>query len=232
MVNVAGQFSHLVDLAARAEYGRSSFFDNDESLRLATMAVNRGETFAQAMAVAGHKYQFDAKTDPRQSDEQEAPPSEEPKLEDTNSVQTRHQSDHEAIQDIVGDHAPFVKLALPQGISEWLKEVYLRSRGYELGTFDASLLGLTMKEQAAKWRDLAQGYVNDIILLVHTFFLKVLERLALNQRVRNGIKDLLGEEMRQKYTAAISHAEFLLKVELEGNPATLNHYFNDNLEKW
>ena len=31
---------------------------------------------------------------------------------------------------------------------------------------------------------------------------------------------------------AIAQANFLLEVELSGTPATLNHYFNDNLQKW
>jgi hypothetical protein len=35
----------------------------------------------------------------------------------------------------------------------------------------------------------------------------------------------------EKYTKALSHTEFLLDVELSGVPMTLNHYFNENLEK-
>jgi hypothetical protein len=36
----------------------------------------------------------------------------------------------------------------------------------------------------------------------------------------------------EKYQSATSHVKFLLKIKLDGTPAKLNHYFNENLEKW
>jgi hypothetical protein len=41
----------------------------------------------------------------------------------------------------------------------------------------------------------------------------------------------LWDELTGKYRQAISHVEFLLKVERGGTPMTLNHYLNDNLQK-
>jgi hypothetical protein len=41
----------------------------------------------------------------------------------------------------------------------------------------------------------------------------------------------LWDELTGKYRQAISHVDFLLKVERGGTPMTLNHYLNDNLLK-
>lgn len=117
-------------------------------------------------------------------------------------------------------------------IMGWLKKEYEESRGFELGTFDASLLGVTMKQQASDWRNLALGYISDIIVLVHNFVLQVLKHLTPNHRVFDGIKSRLIDDMIDRYQKAISHTEFLLSVELDGTPATYNHYFNETLEKW
>lgn len=40
------------------------------------------------------------------------------------------------------------------------------------------------------------------------------------------------DDLVKKYKHAMSTVDFLLRIEREGTPTTLNHYFNDNLEKW
>jgi len=42
---------------------------------------------------------------------------------------------------------------------------------------------------------------------------------------------LLTDHLLEKYRSAIAYVNFLLEIELDGTPATLNHYFNKNLEK-
>jgi hypothetical protein len=41
----------------------------------------------------------------------------------------------------------------------------------------------------------------------------------------------LSRELSQHYQKAPSSTEFLLEVEHSDTPLTLNHYFNDNLQK-
>ena len=235
MTDVATQFERIVGLAVRSDYSQMDLFDNDESLRLATKAVNRGEAFARAMAKTGHSYQFDSGPDSNPSeggsDETDA---DQIDWSDSDSltIKTRYESDHSDILDITGDYTESVNPVHHRGIIAWVEEVYLSSRGFELGTFDSSLLAVTMKHQAAKWKDIALGYVSDIITLVHNCVLRILKQVAPNARVQGGIKDLLLDKLREKYANALAHARFLIKVELEGTPATLNHYFNHTLEKW
>ena len=44
--------------------------------------------------------------------------------------------------------------------------------------------------------------------------------------------NVLMADLTKRYVKAINQVKFLLEVERGGTPMTLNHYFNDNLEKW
>ena len=231
MADIASEFKHLVELALQSNYSQSTLFEEDKNLRLATMAVNRGETFSKAMASAGHTFEFENAEEPvAATDALEIPfikRSEKSRVSTRNSKAT-----YESIEDIMEDVAPVVSHAKTSGIIDWLKQLYFDSRGFGLGSFNAAILSVTMKEQAENWHGLALGYTADIIVLVHGFIVKALESVVLNERVREGIMSLLLEGMRDKYAAAMDRAKFLLEVELESAPATHNHYFNDILEKW
>jgi hypothetical protein len=67
---------------------------------------------------------------------------------------------------------------------------------------------------------------------VHAFICKGLEVVSKNTQISTNIMSLLMDDLVEKYKQAISTVEFLLRIEREGTPLTLNHYFNDNLEKW
>jgi len=110
--------------------------------------------------------------------------------------------------------------------------VYRNARGFEIGTLNSSLLAVTMKRQAVKWRSLALGYMADVATMVHTFVVDLLFVVCPLERVRSGIMSLLIDGLVDQYKSVIAHVEFIVEVELNGTPATLNHYFNDNLEKW
>ena len=233
MTEVATHFQRIAELARRSNYNLSNVFDRDDKLRLATLAVNRGEIFADDLENDGHVFQFDSEaTSDVSKDEEnaiEAPPEDvEPK---GRLIATRHNRDHPDVADITGDHVTLVEAVIETGIMGWLDRVYRESRGFELGSFDTSLLAVTLRHQAQKWKEFAFGYVSDVITLVHNFVIRVLEKVAPNDRVRNRIKEILLEKLREKYKDALAHVEFLLRVELEGTHATLNKYFNDALEK-
>ncbi|RAR01056.1 glutamine-dependent nad(+) synthetase [Stemphylium lycopersici] len=72
---------------------------------------------------------------------------------------------------------------------DWLLQVFKGNQGFELGTFNASILATVMKKQSSKWEDISMGF------------------------------------------NAIASAGFLLKVEKSNTPMTMNHYFNDSLQR-
>ena len=237
LIDIAIHFQDIASAAARADYGLAAFFEKDKNLRLATAAVNRGAAFASTMAEWGHKLNFHDSNDVEaildeelsevlDEDLNELPDEEE----EEESVTVRLVPDHLDICDMLPKNATIPK---PNGsdIFAWLKSVYMESRGFELGTFASSILAVTMQKQAQKWRDLAYGYVNDIITLVHSFVLALLDHVVPNRHVQGGLRSLLVDDLRSRYRAAIDHTTFLLDVELDGAPATYNHYFNDTLGK-
>ena len=138
------------------------------------------------------------------------------------------------------DHAELEKsvprdnlIASPKafGIKLWLEEVYKSSRGFELGTFDPSLLPVIWRKQSANWEALALGYVEDIVSLVHSFTVDLLAKICKDPRARQGLHTVLLDPLTDRYKKSIDHAKFLLTVERSGTPMTMNHYFADNLEK-
>jgi hypothetical protein len=138
--------------------------------------------------------------------------------------------DHPDIEDLTLESGT-VRAPSDNDVIEWIDSLYHGSRGFELGTFDATILGVTLKEQAANWSDLALGYISDIVALVHGFVVEVLQQIAPSRRVSEGIKSLLLDDLTDMYRRAIDHTQFLLDIELDGTPATYNHYFNENLQK-
>ncbi len=89
------------------------------------------------------------------------------------------------------------------------------------------------KEKSAKWEPITLAYIGHVILLVHHFITEVVGEICPDAKVREQLWDsFLLEELQKSYARAIDRARFLLEIEREGPPLTLNHYFNDNLQKW
>ena len=67
--------------------------------------------------------------------------------------------------------------------------------------------------------------------MTYNFITDLLRVVCPLERVQLGVLSLLSDHLLEKYRSAIAYAYFLLEIELDGTPATLNHYFNENLEK-
>ncbi|KAH5253821.1 hypothetical protein HBI71_143110 [Parastagonospora nodorum] len=224
VVDVAIRFQTLVSDALQAGYSRAEIFGSNPTLRLATQAINRGEIFAKALGSHGHVYQFQPENTSIQNGISTLT------MQDPEEVGVRTIKDHPDIEDLTYVN---ISVSAPSGadIIDWIHELYRDSRGFELGTFDATILGVILKDQAANWGRLAHGYISDMIALVHNFIVEVLQQIAPSRRVSDGIKSLLLDDLTKMYRDAIDHTQFLLDIELNGTPATYNHYFNENLQK-
>ncbi|KAL8977434.1 MAG: hypothetical protein Q9205_006764 [Flavoplaca limonia] len=237
------EFQKLSTEALSSYYGRTNVFNQNPKLRLATAVVNRSDLISEVIAQKGHTFHFESSDIKNGSNQQRYSVDDEGlkamdvaaiDLDDHDpkgTIKVRQVRDHLELEDLV--HAPRI-LPEPRGgsIHGWLKGVYRDARGFELGTLNSTLLAVTMKRQSMKWKSLALGYIADIVTMAHTFVIDLLRMVCPVERVRTGIMSLLTGQLMEKYKAAISHVNFLLEIELDGTPATLNHYFNDNLEKW
>jgi hypothetical protein len=144
-------------------------------------------------------------------------------------IALRHTKDIADLEDLVSDDR-LIDDKICSNIIEWLSELYKGSRGFELGTFDKNLLSTTMNAQSAKWEPLAHGYILDVVHLAHRFVTCLLRHVCPTARVREGIMSVLMEPLLDIYRRALEQVQFILRVE-QSNPQTINHYFNDNLEK-
>ena len=237
------EIQKLSEEALASDYARTDAFGRNPTLRLATAAVSRSNQMSEAMATKGHMFHFETSDHQNGSVEtsQDSEGANAPvtgiaamgikDCEPGDAVDIGLLPNHPELDDIVSP--PQKLLAARSGSSHaWLKEIYCSSRGYEIGTPNSSLLAVTMKHQSVKWKDLALGYIADIVTMVHSFVVDALIVVCSVERIRMGIMSLLTDQLVEIYKSAISHGDFLLEVELDGTPATLNHYFNENLDKW
>ena len=247
LTEISMEFQKIVGDALASNYGRYGLFRDRPSLRLVTAAVSRSETLAAMFAKYGHTYQYQGQS--RGEEMEDTDTTSDTEIDGSDA--SASQNDPPAIQPsdqtstssvrlypdlaVIGDLLPrTLRVAKPQReeVLNWLQSIYLDSRGYEIGTFNPTLLATIMKEQSRKWKEIALGYVADVIVLTHSFLTDLLQEVCPPLRVREGILALLMDPLCDRYKRAIQHVKFLLEVELNGTPSTLNHYFNDNLQKW
>ena len=244
LLDLAAKFQEITSHALDAYYGRSSLFGDNPSLRLATRIVDLNTAFSDDMWLKGHTMHF-SKFTTRDGNE---PASEPP---DDTVVESPDDADQAATVDTSystsetgGPEDPkFPELSdvtqgpwrcpapKPDNIFDWIESAYRTSRGFELGTFDPSLLPIIFQEQSKKWDGLALAYISDVIQVIHSFTNDLLSALCPDRRVRLNLWTLITDELLERYQKAISHTHFILDVERKGTPLTTNHYFNDNLQK-
>lgn len=221
LLDLATRFQKVVMHALEAKYGRSDLFDDDPILRLATAVTARNTSFGCEVEGWGQEYLFSPLADSKTVSPSEA----------FEELKIRKTADPPELDEILHpqENLPGCK---KEPIIEWLKNVYLTSRGFELGTFDSSILATTMKAQSSKWTKLALGYVSDVVSITHTFIKKLLALVCVDERVTRELLSTLSDGLIGRYNTALDHTRFLLNVERIGTPITLNTYFNENLERW
>ncbi|KUJ09882.1 uncharacterized protein LY89DRAFT_700964 [Mollisia scopiformis] len=223
LMDIVTRFQKVTSLALGARYWADQIFNGHPKLCLATRIVGCNETFSKAVEMLGHTYEFEVSSTIGGLDVSES------EIEGRDTFRTRAIEPHNDIEDILCEEDE-LSVPLKHGIHDWLTSVYNESRGFELGTFDPSLLAITLTKQSMKWDSIALGYVSDAATIVHNFITDLLQLVCPDDRVRNGLMCLLIDELLERYKRAVDQVKFVLEVE-KSKPATQNHYFNDTLEK-
>ena len=157
----------LTPKLSTAHYGGDDVFEHFPMLKLATMVINRNDIFSRDVALRGRAIKFGSHTNagdsedegneaPEELDSIEAPTLEldntAPLLLSTTKPRTanRYAHDHDELDDLL---QPVGKVSLPKStdIIHWLEDIYNGSRGFELGTFDASIIPIIWKKQLVNW---------------------------------------------------------------------------------
>lgn len=211
------------------KYGCDELFDQHPVLRLATFVVNRNEAFSFAVELCGHTYDFE-----QMEEENKGFGKETGKKADNKNPKSvdysREVDPHDDIEDILSEKK---KLTMPitQGIIPWLTTIHRGNRGFELGTFDPTILGSTMKKISNQWTDISLGYVSDAVTQVHKFVTALLSIVCPDDRMRAGLMSILMDGLLLRYKRAMDQVEFVLQVERHQNPATQNPSFSDQLTR-
>ena len=228
LMKISQKFQELVRYALEANY-ISSHFEKHHNLKLATIIATRNDIFMNNVHESGTVCAFQG--DLRQGPSGLDLSKDDKQLSVQDSLCVRwYDVNMDDLEDIVFESKRIRKV--PHGdILTHLGRFYDMARGLTLGSFDNSLLAMSMKWQSAKWEPLALGYISDIVAAAHHFILTLLQVLCPDSRVRSALMSKLLPDLFSIYDAAFKSVHFILEVELGCAPSTLNHYFNDNLEK-
>ncbi|PYH68859.1 dynamin family protein [Aspergillus vadensis CBS 113365] len=230
---IARQFQSLARAARDAHYTENEAFAESD-LRLLTHIVNLSDKFSSTFQAKAHLLPFDCPTsdavDKRQpyNDMNNNPhgkghlkncPRGKADMHAQMAAGDRFslaQNVNESREGLDPNNFPELEQIVsrvegpqdPEGdIKAWIGKLYAKSRGLDLGTFGNNILCNAFKEQTGKWEAMTCGH------LYHKIWSSILD-------------DLL-----QRYKNAMSQAMFLLSVERNRRPYTLNNYFNHSLQK-
>ena len=232
---MARRFQELVDAALHTHYSIHPTFEEKKELKLITYVVNLTEMFNYNFERKAHVRSFEIfrSTTPPNSDK------------DTESEEYDSWADEHAkrtgkfVEDIDLEQFTVLEDIVSKdcqtddpksGIMEWTDGLYLRSRGLDLGTFGGTILSSAFKEQSSKWAHMTKAYVSQVIVVIHRFMVTTLDILCTDMQVREEIWSSILGEVIIRYKAAIDQAMFLVSMEREKRPYTVNHYFNENLQ--
>ncbi|KAL7627589.1 hypothetical protein AAE478_001782 [Parahypoxylon ruwenzoriense] len=225
-------FQDLARSALSAHYKDNKSFDEKDDLRLITRIVEANEKYSEDMEKHGHMREFAGDADPKKRNEiptMQAPPPddssffEEPLYDEYPELDEIFDPSDTILPDFGGKD---------DDIMGYIDKVYRSSRGQELGTFSGALISTMFKEQSKKWEPITMAYMAKVIIAVHRFIVEIFKVICPDSRVRDELWDVyLLEELQKSYRRAMDHVKFLLEIEREGAPLTLNHYFNENLQK-
>ncbi|CRG86094.1 Interferon-induced GTP-binding protein Mx1 [Talaromyces islandicus] len=236
LFSLSQQYHDLVQNALDTQYHRHAAF-SQLKLRLATNIAYLTDLFNIDFASNGHLYCFD----------EEGPALNEETCENTeddqgsegqaasSSKRSYHAGEYDdSTESLLLDGIISLKTPIKPpkaGIMGWIKLHHLRSRGLGLGKFDNALLSIVFREQSVKWKDITMAYLSDTIAVTHRFIYGALFELCANVKVRDNIWRSIEDEVKIRHRAAMDHALFLVSIEQSQTPYTLNHYFNENLQK-
>ncbi|KAG4257564.1 hypothetical protein FPRO03_13870 [Fusarium proliferatum] len=234
LVSVASKFQNIVRAALDADYSTNQAFA-DDNLRLITEVINTTDEFAVDFEASAHTYMFQA-INRKKAPALESPPPIPSDSQDEDEEDTDEESSTRCDLDLYPDlEGIIIRKGFPHrpsiGIMPWITQMHRRSRGVELGTFGPRVLSSAFQEQSIYWQKMATEYLSKIILSVHKFILGALGKVCHDARILDGLVSGLMGDLLARYKDGMNRAIHLVDIERQKKPYTLNHYFNENLQK-
>ncbi|KGO74725.1 Dynamin [Penicillium italicum] len=237
LLDIIMKFQDVVSQAMATSYGTHELFEKDDDSRLATIIRNRMDVFKSNIEEHGFEYRFlrwASGTQQSSSTEVvcESESESDDDDDDEDGIPVRKNmsaSEHSGVIDSILHEQELVKKPTDDNILTWIEVQYRASRGFEMGTFQTSLLCTIMNKQSWKWTQFALGYVSDVIDIMHTFILRVLLFICPDVQIRDRLVNVLVDELSKRYKEAMDQAQLILDVE-RMNLMTLDNKFQETLD--
>ncbi|KAK4129282.1 COG4-domain-containing protein [Parathielavia appendiculata] len=224
---IAGQFQDRVRQALEAQYAGDSAFESKRELRLVTHVVNLADTFSQAFQDRGVLRRFKT-VGGREEVANRA------SLDDTTAAGSEFEQDDDLddfpeLEHIISQDCD---VDVPEdGIMDWIRELYARSRGMDLGTFSSAIWASAWREQSTKWPSMSKAFMSRVVVAIHRFITAALKDVCIDPGVRGELWAAIVEELLRRYEAGMAAAEFLSSAERDAKPYTLDYAFNENRQR-
>ncbi|TAQ84807.1 hypothetical protein B7494_g6867 [Chlorociboria aeruginascens] len=238
LIRIASKFQGLVVKAIDAYYGRDQCFEDDENFRLATNVMEMNQEFSETISCRGFTRSFrnSDHAGTEQDGQSETFPSPESGLTSEHPLPSSDINNSGTFQEYPELRALLLQSENAPGkaqtdIMDWITKRYNRSKGFEIGTLNPSLLPSLFSEQSQRWEYYAKCHVKEVIRKIHQFNYKALRYCCKDSIISDRIWAMLCQLLLPSYEEALNQVSFLVNVEQSGNLMTLNHYFADNLRK-
>ncbi|KAI0129735.1 P-loop containing nucleoside triphosphate hydrolase protein [Xylariales sp. AK1849] len=238
---IAGTFQDRVRAALAADYNADPIFDQDE-LRLITHVMNISDVFSADFQQGAHSRHFEniglsapsvSLDVPSDYEDEEEPV--ELMIDNLRALLIRAKVDKITPSELdeLGDIVVLpVDIPMPRDdVTAWISDVYLRSRGLDLGTFNANLIAVAFAEQSRKWGGMTKIYMSRVIITIHRFIAAALRSVCPEEQARNQLWSAIVESLVERYKEAMDQASLLTEVEQRKQPYTLNRQFTEVLSK-
>ncbi|KAH8588522.1 interferon-induced GTP-binding protein Mx1 [Bisporella sp. PMI_857] len=236
LIRIASEFQGIAAKAIDAYYGRDQCFEDDD-FRLATNVMEMNKEFSETIRLEGFTRSFHRDSD-------KAVTGNGPELE-TGASSPRNFESSPTSSDFSDSEPPQeypeLKSLLLQSpikpekaqtdIMQWITNKYDRSKGFEIGTLNPSLLPSLFSEQSRRWEYYANSHVKEVIQKIHQFNYKALCYCCKDRMLSERLWARLAQLLLPSYGEALKQVSFLVNAEQNGNLITMNHYFADNLRK-
>ena len=248
LLRIATTFQSLTSHALDAYYGREPCFNSRDDLRLATTIKGLQDDYSSILRRKGptrhdrRKKGIATAHDKGDPGDVLTPQGDESSEDDSTDSSSVGESSNSSPKSPLEPEAPIelkrilFQIKRPRDpphetIIPWIRREYHRSKGFEIGTFNPSLLPALYHEQIKNWRYYTLDHMNKVLKAIHSFIRQLLEFVCSDHQICERIWAVLSPHVVDSYKRALEHVTLLLQVEEAGNMRTLNHYFTLTLNK-
>ncbi|GIZ48190.1 hypothetical protein CKM354_001126100 [Cercospora kikuchii] len=214
---LAMRFDSLCSSALQGNYGDSDFFGaSGESIpptRLRAVVHASNVKYSDLMRTAGEK---------RKIKGHDASAHSYDSLTDSEGPGEASEGN-----DVIDEQVMVTELEFRQ----WIKEVYMKTRGRELpGEYNHVFLAELFHQHSSRWLRLAANHLNHLYECLDRFVEAVISYLSNEEHTRSKLRERIAHELEKMKVDANKELARLWNDESQ-QPLTYNHYYTDNIQK-